>query len=276
MNEKLSISAIRGWLRRKLAERNLSPEARRELKQIRKMPRRDLTAEEKIVLTVIQDVCGKTYNVVERAFFDTRNDAILFVKTDGGIMPIMVNLSVYARKIAEGSTADEIKKEIFKPFLDVSGQVRSLVSMGSVLWIKTRRYSEFLKHIFAKYNQNVEIEIDGRVYADKDIPYLLKEWCTNHIIRRTIDFTLKKDGVILFGWHDTPDDFGVAMSERPFVEQLAAEKIVRYKVIFEDDASQIDGTKKKHNYISYIFFVIVFILLIAIVSFLSRIVFPVR
>jgi len=139
--------------------------------------------------------------------------------------------------------------------------------MGDVIWIKTHRYSEFLKRLFAEYNENIEIEIGGRLYAEKDIHNLIKDWCTNQNIRKTIDFTLKKNGTPLFGFHDTPDDFWAAMSERPFIEQLASEKIVRYKV------SQIGY---KRNYASYIFFTIAILVLIAIVLFLARRVFPER
>jgi hypothetical protein len=102
--------------------------------------------------------------------------------------------------------------------------------MTDEIWIKTRRHSEFLKRIFAEYNKNVEIEIDGQHYTEKDIPHLLNEWCTNHSIRGTIDFSLKRDGIILFGFHDTPDDFWAAMSERPFIEKAASKKIIRYRI----------------------------------------------
>jgi hypothetical protein len=148
--------------------------------------------------------------------------------------------------------------------------------MTDVIWMKTHKYSEFLKRLFAEYNENVEIEIDGCIYTEKDLPHLVKEWCTNRIIRRTIDFALKMDGVMLFGFHDTPDEFWAAMSERPFIEKLAAEKIIKYRVMREQDALRIEATNKKRHYISYIFAIIAIILLIAVVSIVSRIVFPIR
>ena len=102
--------------------------------------------------------------------------------------------------------------------------------MSKYLSINTRRYSKLLQCIFEEYNENVKIEIDGRQYTDNEIPELLKEWCTNRNIRKTLNFSLERDGVVLFGFHDHPCEFFVALSERPFVERLADQKIIRYEV----------------------------------------------
>lgn len=93
------------------------PQMKRTYDEIKKLPRRELTVEETKVLRVIQDVCGKKYNTEEQVFFVPPHDAFLFAKTDDGTMPIAVNLSVYARKIVEGISANEIKKDIFEPVL---------------------------------------------------------------------------------------------------------------------------------------------------------------
>ena len=98
-----------------------------------------------------------------------------------------------------------------------------------MLSIKTTRYAALIKRIFLAYNDNVEIYIDGGRYTEKDIPNLLEWWCYNKTIKATLDFTLKQNGVAIFGFHDTPDEFWAAMSERVFIEQLAKEKIVRLK-----------------------------------------------
>lgn len=102
--------------------------------------------------------------------------------------------------------------------------------MTNLISISTHRYSTFLKRIFEEYSENVEIYIDGIRYTEKDIPELLKRWCINKIIKRTLHFTFKQDEVELFGFHDTPDDFWAAISERTFVERLAKEKIIRCRV----------------------------------------------
>ncbi|MHC4654641.1 MAG: hypothetical protein ACYS91_06425 [Planctomycetota bacterium] len=102
--------------------------------------------------------------------------------------------------------------------------------MSNLISIRTRRYSTLLKRIFEEYNKNVEIIIDGIKYTEKDIPELLEWWCKNVIIKRTLNFTFKQDGVTLFGFHDTPDEFYADISERTFVERLAKETIIRCRI----------------------------------------------
>jgi len=96
--------------------------------------------------------------------------------------------------------------------------------------IKTDKYSTLIKRIFLEYNDNIEINIDGSRYTEKDIPNLLEWWCYNKTIKETVDFTLKQNGVAIFGFHDTPDEFWAAASERPFIEKLAKEKIIQYNI----------------------------------------------
>jgi hypothetical protein len=99
--------------------------------------------------------------------------------------------------------------------------------------IETTRYSTLMKRIFEEYNENIEIHIDGSRYTEKDIPKLLEWWCNNKTIKATVDFTLSRDGVRIFSFHDSPDDFWAAISERLFVEQLAKEKIIRFKLLVD-------------------------------------------
>jgi len=102
--------------------------------------------------------------------------------------------------------------------------------MNERISVKTTRYSELFKRILKEYNKNVKIYIDGRQYFDKDISKLINEWCTNHTISNTKDFMLRKDGLEIFRFHDTPKDFWAAISEKPFLERLSQEKIIRYRI----------------------------------------------
>ena len=102
--------------------------------------------------------------------------------------------------------------------------------MSNFISISTRRYSTLLERILEEYNENVEITIDGIKYTDEHIPKLLEWWCKNKIIKVTLDFTLKQDGIVLFGFHDRPDEFYAALSERTFVERLAKENIIRCRI----------------------------------------------
>ncbi|MHC4396839.1 MAG: hypothetical protein ACYS1A_14410 [Planctomycetota bacterium] len=102
--------------------------------------------------------------------------------------------------------------------------------MSNLIFIKTRRYSTLLKRIFEEYNENIEIYYESYRYTEKDIPEILKDWCSNSILKKTIDFKLIQNGKELFGFHDTPDNFWAAISERPFIERLAKEKVIRYRI----------------------------------------------
>ncbi|MCH7797112.1 MAG: hypothetical protein IID28_01540 [Planctomycetes bacterium] len=94
--------------------------------------------------------------------------------------------------------------------------------------IETRRYSTVVRRILDRYNKDVQISIDGRHYKESDIPDLLKSWCTNRNLKKTIDFSLSCNDTPLFGFHDYPFGcFWVAETERLFVEQLADEKLLR-------------------------------------------------
>ena len=131
--------------------------------------------------------------------------------------------------------------------------------MSNLIWIHTRRYSTLIKRIFEEYHENVEIYIEGYRYTDNDVPKLLKDWCTNRIIKRTLDFSLKRNHVELFGFHDTPDEFWAASSERPFVERLANEKIVRFRVyphaqeVFSGNKSKSSLVKSLYKFLKSLF-----------------------
>lgn len=117
--------------------------------------------------------------------------------------------------------------------------------MSNLISIRTRRYSTLLKRIFEEYNKNVEIIIDGIKYTDKGIPELLEWWYKNVIIKRTLHFSFKQNGVGLFGFHDTPDEFYADISERTFVERLAKEKIIRCRIYPSAYGAFLRNKKKK-------------------------------
>ena len=106
----------------------------------------------------------------------------------------------------------------------------SIKTNDSHIYISTTRYSTLIKRICEEYNENIEIYIDGSRYTGEEIPKMLEWWCKNKTIMATIDFTLSRNGVDLFGFHDSPEEFWAVMSERLFVEQLAKEKIIRFKI----------------------------------------------
>ncbi len=104
--------------------------------------------------------------------------------------------------------------------------------MEKYIQIKTRRYSTLIKHIFEKYkHEDIDIFIDSGHYKSEDIPEISKNLCTNHMLKHTIDFSVYKDGEMLFGFHDHPDEFRANISELEFIKKLAAKKIIRYRVV---------------------------------------------
>jgi hypothetical protein len=102
--------------------------------------------------------------------------------------------------------------------------------MKQLIGIETTRYSEFFRRLFAEYSSDVAIEIGSSRYSSADIPRLLTEWCSNAEICRTQHFRLLRAGVELFSFHDHPRELFAAMSERPFVERLQTEQILRYQI----------------------------------------------
>lgn len=102
--------------------------------------------------------------------------------------------------------------------------------MQQLIAIETTRYSEFFRRLFAEYATDVTIEIGSSRHTSEDIPKLLVDWCNNTEICRTRHFRLLRARVELFGFHDHPQELFAAMSERPFVERLQSEQVLRYRV----------------------------------------------
>ena len=105
--------------------------------------------------------------------------------------------------------------------------------MSKLIAIQTRRYSEFFRRLFAEYSAGVSIEVGNRRLTSYDIPSLLIDWCINAEICRTWHFRLLRGDIELFSFDDHPDHLFAALSERPFVERLRAERILRYRVLEE-------------------------------------------
>ena len=95
--------------------------------------------------------------------------------------------------------------------------------------IHTKRYSTFLRRLLEEYSHNATAVIDRNRFAGSDFPQLIATWCTNARIRATRDFKLLRGRAEVAGFHDTPDEMWIAATELPFVQRLAAEKIIRYE-----------------------------------------------
>ena len=145
--------------------------------------------------------------------------------------------------------------------------------MQKSISIETRRYSTLIKRIFEEYNKNVVINIDGARYDENDIPKLLNEWCTNNRIKSTLDFSLYKNGVLLFGFHDDPGDFYAAMSELEFIERLASEKIIRFKKqLSQYNIYRIRAlkNKNKNRYFNNVLLIIILFIILVVLIYVLR------
>src|SRR5258707_1365513 len=109
--------------------------------------------------------------------------------------------------------------------------------MQKVIWITTTRFSEFFRRLLHQYREDVRVEIDGARYGDADLDSLIASWCTNAKIEDTRNFRLWRGEAELFGFHDSPrDGIWAAQSELPFVQALAQEHIVRYRMTHVEES----------------------------------------
>ena len=95
--------------------------------------------------------------------------------------------------------------------------------------IQTKRYSEFFRRLFDEYKTNYSVFIDGKIVESAKFSKLIEDWCTNDLIKKTRDFKLSRDNIDLFGFHDGPDELWAIETELPFVERLAADKLIRFR-----------------------------------------------
>jgi hypothetical protein len=105
--------------------------------------------------------------------------------------------------------------------------------------IETTRYSEFFRRLLQEYGPTSHVTIDGKVFDETQFPRLIEEWCINDRIKRTKDFRLLRDKTALFGFHDSPSELWATHTELPFLERMAAEKLVRFRILkSRDDKSE--------------------------------------
>lgn len=100
--------------------------------------------------------------------------------------------------------------------------------MERLISIETKKFKTFFKLLAEEYREDVDVEIDGRKYTEKDYDWLISNWCTKKALKRTINFTMKKDGKKIFGFHDSPDEMWAAFSELDFIKRLRRDGILKY------------------------------------------------
>ncbi len=106
--------------------------------------------------------------------------------------------------------------------------------MKTTIAVRTTRYSTLFHRLLETYATGAQIEIDGHTFGESDVPHLLAAWCTNREIRETRNFSLRRDGQLLFNFHDGPENLWAMHSELPFIRSLREEKILRYNILTPD------------------------------------------
>jgi hypothetical protein len=103
---------------------------------------------------------------------------------------------------------------------------------SKLIAVKTTRYSAFFRRLFEEYKEydDATVKIDGKKYANSAFPMLIDKWCRNSKIVNTRDFALIRGKNELFSFHDHPEALLAAISELPFLEKLAADQLVRFRV----------------------------------------------
>ncbi|MGH7976484.1 MAG: hypothetical protein ACREC8_07455 [Limisphaerales bacterium] len=97
--------------------------------------------------------------------------------------------------------------------------------------IETKRYSEFFRRLFQEHGTDSQAMVDGGKISAEQFPQLIIDWCKNAQIKKTRNFRLSRGKTDLFGFHDSPDELWAVETELPFVERLAAEKLVRFRIM---------------------------------------------
>lgn len=105
--------------------------------------------------------------------------------------------------------------------------------------VSTSRYSKFFRELFQEYGQQSVAVIDGIPFDSSKYPELIDNWCINKSILNTKNFKLVRGNLELFGFHDHPDELWASYSELPFLEKLAAEKIIRFQVMNVDPKTSV-------------------------------------
>jgi hypothetical protein len=104
------------------------------------------------------------------------------------------------------------------------------MGMKEFACVTTTRYSAFFTRVFQYYCRDIQVKIDGKCFSEQDLSWLRSSWCTNARIQHTQDFTLVFHDKSIMGFHDHPENLWVASSERKFLQHLAEERLIRFRV----------------------------------------------
>jgi hypothetical protein len=112
--------------------------------------------------------------------------------------------------------------------------------MEKLISIKTKKYSKLFSEFFNKYKDNFSLNIDGNIYNENNLNYILENICTNKFLKSTRNLILKRDNLEILGFHDNPNETWIILSELNFIKLLSDKGIVRFKIL-----DKIENNNKK-------------------------------
>ncbi len=90
--------------------------------------------------------------------------------------------------------------------------------------IATTRYSRVVKAFLDEYS-------DAQAFLNREVAETPVEvWCTNKYLRGLIDFELRHLGKVILSFHDDPENMLASIEQRPLVERLARERLLRFRM----------------------------------------------
>ena len=93
--------------------------------------------------------------------------------------------------------------------------------------ISTTRFSQVVQAFVERYPDAVA-RLDERIQAGP-----ANEWATNAALKGAINFSLTNRSGELLGFHDDPKDMWASTATLPLVEELSAQRILRFTITHE-------------------------------------------
>jgi hypothetical protein len=93
--------------------------------------------------------------------------------------------------------------------------------------IETTKYSVLIKAVLDRYS-GAKVVINGLIESRHP-----DQWCTNRELQSIRNFLIIENGKEILSFHDHPRDLIAPLDSLPFVKELAARRLLRYRLLDE-------------------------------------------
>jgi len=93
--------------------------------------------------------------------------------------------------------------------------------------IDTKHYSKVVRAFLNRF-PGALVRLDKKT-VDSD----LEEWCTNRNLKSLRDFSVSLGDREILSFHDAPDKMMASEDQLSFIEDLAAQKMLRFRILHE-------------------------------------------